>query len=411
MRSSIFFFWSMMILLVLMTVIPASAGSKVITPGSIVYIGDEDLDLRSVVGDSITLGWWIPEAQLGSTLPTKTISIEGRQADFAITSSEFGGFPGPWYALDPDTGAVRTPPVFIVISTTPAPKADFTASTTSGTAPLTVLFTDTSTGSPSRWYWHFGDEAASGGDNVAYVQNPYHIYKKPGTYGVTLTIRNDQASTSIQKKEYINVSYAAPVVTASTEGNHILLTWESLPDPNLEGYRVVISKNNKNPRYPNDGYLLWIINNKTNSAIIDGYTEYTDGDFGGYVLPGIRYYASVTAVYKNSNVPGNAVSVQYPSDGAIVKNQSEMIITGTTTGTRVPLTSGGDQSQYLLQVIDEQNKKIEEQNRQIEELTRQQKSMTPVAPEDTAMPTQKSAPALAIVPLALGLLVVIAGRK
>ena len=38
-----------------------------------------------------------------------------------------------------------------------APVANFTASPTSGTNPLTVTFTDTSTNSPTSWNWNFGD--------------------------------------------------------------------------------------------------------------------------------------------------------------------------------------------------------------------------------------------------------------
>ncbi|MDK2989856.1 MAG: hypothetical protein PWR16_1385, partial [Methanoculleus sp.] len=39
-----------------------------------------------------------------------------------------------------------------------APSADFSGTPTSGTAPLTVDFTDESTGSPTGWAWFFGDE-------------------------------------------------------------------------------------------------------------------------------------------------------------------------------------------------------------------------------------------------------------
>ena len=38
-----------------------------------------------------------------------------------------------------------------------APIANFTANVTSGTAPLAVQFTDTSSGSPTEWNWDFGE--------------------------------------------------------------------------------------------------------------------------------------------------------------------------------------------------------------------------------------------------------------
>ena len=39
----------------------------------------------------------------------------------------------------------------------PAPVANFTADTTSGSDSLTVKFNDTSTGNPISWFWDFGD--------------------------------------------------------------------------------------------------------------------------------------------------------------------------------------------------------------------------------------------------------------
>ena len=37
-------------------------------------------------------------------------------------------------------------------------EAGFTAAPTSGTPPLSVQFTDASTGDPTGWAWYFGDE-------------------------------------------------------------------------------------------------------------------------------------------------------------------------------------------------------------------------------------------------------------
>ena len=66
----------------------------------------------------------------------------------------------------------------------PPPVASFTGLPTSGTVPLTVNFTDTSTGSPTSWAWTFGD----GG--TATTANPAHTYTTTGTYTVTLIASN-----------------------------------------------------------------------------------------------------------------------------------------------------------------------------------------------------------------------------
>jgi len=65
------------------------------------------------------------------------------------------------------------------------PEAAFSADPTSGYAPLTVIFTDESTGNPTGWSWNFGDGETSSD------QNPVHTYNDPGTYTVTLSVVND----------------------------------------------------------------------------------------------------------------------------------------------------------------------------------------------------------------------------
>jgi len=77
--------------------------------------------------------------------------------------------------------------------------ADFTASSINGKIPLTVAYTDKSTGSPISWHWNFGDGKCST------VQNPMHTYCKMGKYNVTLVVNNNENSNSITKYEYITV--------------------------------------------------------------------------------------------------------------------------------------------------------------------------------------------------------------
>jgi hypothetical protein len=81
----------------------------------------------------------------------------------------------------------------------PAPVAQFTASVTSGRHPLTVVFTDQSTWSPTSYAWKFGDGATST------ASNPTHTYKKAGRYTVTETVKNSAGSNTIVKANYITV--------------------------------------------------------------------------------------------------------------------------------------------------------------------------------------------------------------
>ena len=77
-------------------------------------------------------------------------------------------------------GGVDTLTSVAYISVTEGVAAGFSASVTTGTAPLAVDFTDLSTGSPTSWFWDFGDATTD------ILQNPSHIYTVAGTYSVML---------------------------------------------------------------------------------------------------------------------------------------------------------------------------------------------------------------------------------
>jgi PKD repeat protein len=86
------------------------------------------------------------------------------------------------------------------IKVTEKPVAEFSATPTSGKMPLTVAFTDTSTGLPTKWKWNFGDGTSST------IQNPKHKYSKAGSYTVTLTATNAAGSSITTKTDYIKVT-------------------------------------------------------------------------------------------------------------------------------------------------------------------------------------------------------------
>src|ERR1700754_3850141 len=77
--------------------------------------------------------------------------------------------------------------------------ANFTASKTSGCSPLLVNFTSTSTGSPTTYFWSFGN------GNTSTLQNPSASFVSPGTYTVSLTVSNGTVSNTVIKTAYITV--------------------------------------------------------------------------------------------------------------------------------------------------------------------------------------------------------------
>ena len=79
------------------------------------------------------------------------------------------------------------------------PVANFTVSVDNGCSPLVVSFTDLSTGSPTAWFWDFGN------GNTSTLQNPGATYITPGTYTVTLTVTNADGSNTITQSNLITV--------------------------------------------------------------------------------------------------------------------------------------------------------------------------------------------------------------
>lgn len=123
-----------------------------------------------------------------------------------------------------------------------APVANFTASTTTGTAPLAMNFTSTSTGSITSYAWTFGD-----GTNST-SQNPIKTYSTAGSYTVALTVTGSGGSNTKSVSNYITVTAPADTQAPSvpsgltgtaTSSTSVSLTWNASTDNvGVTGYRV-----------------------------------------------------------------------------------------------------------------------------------------------------------------------------
>ncbi len=83
-------------------------------------------------------------------------------------------------------------------------RADFICDVTLGYAPLTVQFTDLSTGNPTCFYWDFGD------GNTSNKQNPKHVYTDGGCHEVNLTVSNYYGINSKNTEIFV----AKPIISS-----------------------------------------------------------------------------------------------------------------------------------------------------------------------------------------------------
>jgi PKD repeat protein len=172
----------------------------------------------------------------------------------------------------------------------PTNAAGFRVDRSSGTAPLTVSFYDTTTGSPIKWSWDFGDGSGSS------EENPVHTFTRPGTYDVTMS--TVIGGKSYQNSKVISVSKASETplqadftltpltdtppfsvrFTDTSTGSPDAWSWDfgdgtksSLRNPthayaNEGGYRITLTVKK------NDGQ------SSSTFTLIDIYPEETNGD-------------------------------------------------------------------------------------------------------------------------------------
>ncbi|MFQ5525117.1 MAG: PKD domain-containing protein [Thermoanaerobaculia bacterium] len=101
------------------------------------------------------------------------------------------------------------------------PKADFTFEANG----FEVIFTDTSTGTPTAWSWKFGDGSRSTD------QNPFHRYTKADTFRVRLKVSNPAGASD--KAQFVAVERALQADFEATAGSglSVIFTDKSMGNP------------------------------------------------------------------------------------------------------------------------------------------------------------------------------------
>ena len=165
----------------------------------------------------------------------------------------------------------------------PAPIAHFGADSTYGIRPLTVQFSDSSTGLISNWLWDFGDDSTSN------EQNPKHTYLTSDIFTVSLTVTGPGGSNTKTRENYIIVSEPTDV---SNLNNSIPLEYNIFPNyPNPFNpstyirFSIPKASNVKITIYNINGRLIeTIYNNKTQPGYYNIYWEASNYSTGTYFI-------------------------------------------------------------------------------------------------------------------------------
>jgi len=175
-----------------------------VAKSSISPTGGSPIFIRKSDGSNELLGTGFSPGQTDSTYSWNSTSVSTYLGSDGIVGFSYCGCPT---AGDFTISSNMVRWTLDLVGGSP-PVANFSGTPTTGTAPLAVTFTDSSTNSPTAWSWDFGDSTTST------VQNPSHTYAA-GTYTVTLTATNASGSDGETKTNYIMVAAAAPTFVAA----------------------------------------------------------------------------------------------------------------------------------------------------------------------------------------------------
>ena len=237
----------------------------------------------------------------------------------SLTATNYGG----------SASSVRSD--YVAVTAQPLPVPSFTSNITSGSAPLSVNFTDTSTNSPTAWAWSFGDGGTSA------LQNPVHTYTAAGQFSVSLLATNYGGNQSVTRYNYTTVNPTPPVASFTSD-----LT--SGPTP----FTVSFSDTSSN----NPTGWTWAFGDGTTSSRQNPSHTYSMAGTYSVSLVAINGGGS-DSVTKTGYITAIASSVQQST--ATVSPTSKVVNTATpasvATTQNSPASASQDMSSWALPVL------------------------------------------------------------
>ncbi|WP_211530773.1 PKD domain-containing protein [Methanocalculus chunghsingensis] len=204
------------------------------------------------------------------------------------------------------------------------PVAGFTASPTHGSAPLNVWFTDESFNNPTSWRWDLGD------GTVLTEQNPQYRYETPGTYTITLTVTNNEGSSTEVKTNCITVT-EAPVMPYL----------EFRPYTLEDRYEIRLGPGQT------EKFGLWLVYPAGGSGVLSGFNltlSLTDNGVAEYIDVEFPAWAHFDHVSNLPSVVVTCTATDIRSDVVASREIHLLDLTvegGTTRGNAMMMVGGG----------------------------------------------------------------------
>jgi PKD repeat protein len=177
------------------TQVPPPAGNFAATP----LTGDAPLNVQFTDQSTGDITSWLWDVNDDGTVECTTKDCSYTYTDpgsytVKLTVSNDGG----------SDSIIKPDYINVTRATTPVPVAGFSGTPTSGVAPLSVQFTDVSSGTITDYAWDFNNDGVI--DSTE--QNPGYTYATAGTFTVTLTVTGPDGSDDETMADYITVSPA-----------------------------------------------------------------------------------------------------------------------------------------------------------------------------------------------------------
>ncbi|MBW1734657.1 MAG: PKD domain-containing protein [Deltaproteobacteria bacterium] len=313
-------------------------------------IADAGADQTVVAGENVLLDGSNSSDPGGEPLTYLWTQIAGPIVTLSDAATVQPTFTAPDVGLDgesltfqlivTDTSDLRNTDSVTVNVNAAEPVAHFVAAPRNGTVPLTVNFTDESTGSITSWEWTFGD----GGTSTQ--ENPSYTYETPGIYTVSLTVAGPVGSDTETKSDYITA-------TSSFYGS---LTVTIIPQEAIDA----------GARWNVDGGE-WQESGTTASELSIGIHTVSYKDVIGWDPPSSEFVTIkdgqtteltgnyTKTLYSPSVATGSASDISFTSarlNATVNPNGTETTVlfeygTGTDYGSVTPETNAGSGSEYV----------------------------------------------------------------